>query len=52
MGKVIKTLTFQRMTKEATEVVGATAAHKRRAEGMEANARTADGRLRKYGFSN
>ncbi len=52
VGKFIKTLTFQRMTKEATEVVGATAARLGRAEGMEAHARTADVRLRKYGFSN
>ena len=52
VGKFIKTLTFQRMTKGATEVVGATAARLGRAEGMEAHARTADVRLRKYGFSN
>ena len=52
VGKFIKTLTFQRMTKEATEIVGATAARLGRAEGMEAHARTADIRLRKYGFSN
>ena len=52
VGKFIKTLTFQRMTKEATKVVGATAARLGRAEGMEAHARTADIRLRKYGFSN
>ena len=35
------------MTKEATEVVGATAARLGRAEGMEAHARTADVRLKK-----
>ena len=52
VGKFIKTLTFQRMSKEATKVVGATAARLGRAEGMEAHARTADIRLRKYGFSN
>ena len=52
VGKFIKTLTFQRMSKEATEIVGATAARLGRAEGMEAHARTADIRLRKYGFSN
>ena len=34
------------------EVAGATAARLGRAEGMEAHARTADVRLRKYGFSN
>ena len=52
VGKFIKTLTFQRMTKDATKVVGATAARLGRAEGMEAHARTADIRLRKYAFSN
>ena len=52
VGKFIKTLSFQRMTKDATKVVGATAARLGRAEGMEAHARTADIRLRKYGFSN
>ena len=52
VGKFIKTLTFQRMTKEATELVGSAAARLGRAEGMEAHARTADVRLRKYGFSN
>ena len=40
------------MTKEATELVGSAAARLGRAEGMEAHARTADVRLRKYGFSN
>ena len=34
------------------KVVGATAARLGRAEGMEAHARTADIRLRKYGFQN
>tara|TARA_B100000686_G_C16730043_1_gene940108 strand:+ start:35 stop:1321 length:1287 start_codon:yes stop_codon:yes gene_type:complete len=50
VGKFIKTLTFQRMTKESTEVVGAAAARLGRAEGMEAHARTADIRLKKYGY--
>ena len=50
VGKFIKTLTFQRMTKESTELVGAAAARLGRAEGMEAHARTADIRLKKYGY--
>jgi len=52
VGKFIKTLSFQRMTKKSTELVGAAAARLSRHEGMEAHARTADARLRKYGFSN
>ena len=52
VGKFIKTLTFQRMTKEANKFVGATAARLGRAEGMEAHARTGDIRLKKYGHSN
>ena len=52
VGKFIKTLSFQRMTKESTELVGAAAARLSRYEGMEAHARTGDVRLRKYGFSN
>ena len=49
VGKFIKCLTFQRMTKEANKVIGATAARLGRAEGMEAHARTGDIRLKKYG---
>ena len=52
VGKFIKTLSFQRMTKESTEEVGAAAARISRYEGMEAHARTADVRLKKYGYSN
>ncbi len=52
VGKFIKTLSFQRMTKESTKEVGAAAARISRYEGMEAHARTGDVRLRKYGFSN
>ena len=52
VGKFIKCLTFQRMSKDANKIVGATAARLARAEGMEAHARTGDIRLRKYGFSN
>jgi len=51
VGKFIKTLSFQRMTKESTELVGATAARLSRYEGMEAHARTGDARLKKYGYS-
>jgi len=51
VGKFIKTLTFQRMTKEANKIVGATAARLGRAEGMEAHARTGDIRLKKYGHN-
>jgi len=52
VGKFIKTLSFQRMTKESTELVGAAAARLSRYEGMEAHARTGDARLKKYGYSN
>ena len=52
VGKFIKTLTFQRMSKAANKIVGATAARLARAEGMEAHARTGDIRLKKYGHSN
>ena len=51
VGKFIKTLSFQRMTKESTELVGSAAARLSRYEGMEAHARTGDIRLKKYGFS-
>ena len=52
VGKFIKTLSFQRMTKESTKEVGAAAARISRYEGMEAHARTGDVRLKKYGYSN
>ena len=52
VGKFIKTLSFQRMTKESTKEVGSAAARISRYEGMEAHARTGDVRLRKYGYSN
>jgi len=51
VGKFIKCLTFQRMSKESNKIVGATAARLARAEGMEAHARTGDIRLKKYGHS-
>jgi len=47
-GKFIKTVTTQRMTKEANREVAATAARISRLEGMEAHARTGDDRLHKY----
>ena len=52
VGKFIKTLSFQRMTKASTKEVGSAAARISRYEGMEAHARTGDVRLRKYGYSN
>jgi sulfopropanediol 3-dehydrogenase len=39
------------MSKEAKKIVGAPAARLSRAEGMEAQARTGDIRLKKYGHS-
>ena len=48
VGKFIKTVTTQRMTKEANQKVGATAARISLLEGMEGHARTGDNRLRKY----
>jgi len=50
VGKFIKTLSFQRMTRESTKLVGAAAARLSRYEGMEAHARTGDIRLKKYGY--
>ena len=44
VGKFIKTVTFQRMTKESNKEVGAAAARISRLEGMEAHARTGDAR--------
>ena len=46
VGKFIKTLSFQRMTKESTKTVGAACARISRYEGMEAHARTGDARLK------
>ena len=48
VGKFIKCLTFQRMNRESTNSIGATTSRLARAEGMEAHARTADIRLKKY----
>ena len=52
VGKFIKTLSFQRMTKESTKEVGSAAARISRYEGMEAHARTADIRFKKYRIQN
>jgi sulfopropanediol 3-dehydrogenase len=46
--KFIKTVTWQRMTREATREVAQATARISRLEGMEAHARTADDRLAKY----
>lgn len=46
--KFMKTLTWQRMDKTAVRDIGQTTARISRLEGMEAHARTADDRLRKY----
>ena len=48
VGKFIKCLTFQKMNRESTKTVGATTSRLARAEGMEAHARTADIRIKKY----
>ena len=48
VGKFIKTVTWQRMSRDATRQVAAVTARISRHEGMEAHARTADLRLRKY----
>lgn len=46
--KFIKVLSYQRQTQAATETIGKTTARISRLEGMEAHARTADIRIRKY----
>ena len=46
--KFMKTLTWQRMTREAARDIGQVTARISRLEGMEAHARTADDRLAKY----
>jgi len=52
VGKFIKCLTFQKMNRESTKTIGATTSRLARAEGMEAHARTADIRLKKYKLQN
>jgi sulfopropanediol 3-dehydrogenase len=46
--KFMKTLTWQRMTRDASRQIAQVTARISRLEGMEAHARTADDRLRKY----
>jgi sulfopropanediol 3-dehydrogenase len=46
--KFIKTLTWQRMTRDANRQIGQVTARISRLEGMEGHARTADDRLHKY----
>ncbi len=46
--KFMKTLTWQRMNRDATRQIGEVTARISRLEGMEAHARTADDRLAKY----
>jgi sulfopropanediol 3-dehydrogenase len=48
VAKFIKTVTWQRMTRDANRVVGATSARIARAEGMEGHAYAGDDRLHKY----
>jgi sulfopropanediol 3-dehydrogenase len=48
VGKFIKTVTWQRLTQEASRTVGQVAARISRLEGMEGHARTGDIRLQKY----
>lgn len=48
VGKFIKTVTYQRLTREASKEVGQVAARISRLEGMEGHARTGDVRLKKY----
>ena len=48
VGKFIKTVTYQRMTREANRQVGRVAARISRVEGMEGHALAGDARLTKY----
>jgi sulfopropanediol 3-dehydrogenase len=48
VGKFIKTVTWQRLTRDASRTVGQVAARISRLEGMEGHARTGDVRLQKY----
>ncbi|MDX1527724.1 MAG: histidinol dehydrogenase, partial [Gammaproteobacteria bacterium] len=48
VGKFIKTVTWQRMDRDANRAVGAASARISRAEGMEGHALTGDDRLHKY----
>lgn len=48
VGKFMKTVTWQRMSREANRVIGPSTARISRLEGMEGHARTADIRLEKW----
>jgi sulfopropanediol 3-dehydrogenase len=48
VGKFIKTVTWQRLTRDASRTIGQVAARISRLEGMEGHARTGDVRLHKY----
>jgi sulfopropanediol 3-dehydrogenase len=48
VGKFIKTVTYQKVSKEANRKIAAVASRISRIEGMEGHARAADVRLRKY----
>ena len=48
VGKFLKTVTWQRMTRDANKQIGTVAARLSRLEGMEAHARTGDIRLAKW----
>jgi sulfopropanediol 3-dehydrogenase len=48
VGKFLKTVTWQRLTRDANKQIGAVAARLSRLEGMEAHARTSDIRLAKW----
>ena len=48
VGKFIKTVTYQRMSRDANRRIAGVTARISRLEGMEAHARTADDRLSKY----
>ncbi|NHA67463.1 histidinol dehydrogenase [Phycicoccus flavus] len=48
VGKFLKTLTFEQMTREASRDIGLVAARVSRVEGMEGHARSGDVRVEKY----
>ncbi len=48
VGKFIKVLTYQKLTRQANRTIGAVASRISRNEGMEGHARAADIRLKKY----
>ena len=48
VGKFMKTVTWQRMTRDANRQIGPVTARVSRLEGMEAHAKTADVRLAKW----